>query len=266
MGINKLFRIMAKGKKTTVTSSGAKKSEGGSLFEKNARNHRIGGAIQPVRNLTRFVKWPKYIRIQRQKRIMFLRLKAPPALAQFQATIDRNQANNLLKLLAKYSPETTAAKKERLVAEAEAKKGGAKGFATPKPIHLKYGLNHVTQLIEEGKAKLVVMAHDVDPLEIMVYLPALCRKHNVPFCFIKGKTRVGRLVNHKTATCVALTDVRKEDLTDFDNLSNNFLASFNKNIQLRRTWGGGVMGIKNQHMMARRERIREIELAKKANM
>jgi len=256
------------GKKKVVSAAGGKSSgaSSNSLFKKSPRSFRIGGNIQPKKNLTRFVKWPKYIRIQRQKRIMFLRLKAPPALAQFQATIDRNQANNLLKLLAKYSPETTAAKKERLVAEAEAKKGGAKGFATPKPIHLKYGLNHVTQLIEEGKAKLVVMAHDVDPLEIMVYLPALCRKHNVPFCFIKGKARVGRLVNQKTATCVALTDVRKEDLTDFDNLSNNFLASFNKNIQLRRTWGGGVMGIKNQHMMARRERIREIELAKKANM
>jgi len=35
---------------------------------------------------------------------------------------------------------------------------------------------------------------------------------------------------------------------------------------LRRTWGGGVMGIKNLHMMAKREKQREIELAKKANM
>jgi hypothetical protein len=35
---------------------------------------------------------------------------------------------------------------------------------------------------------------------------------------------------------------------------------------LRRTWGGGVMGIKNQHMMAQREKLREIELQKKANM
>merc|ERR1712153_157101 len=127
MGINKLFRIMAKGKKTTVTSSGAKKSEGGSLFEKNARNHRIGGAIQPVRNLTRFVKWPKYIRIQRQKRIMFLRLKSPPALNQFEQTIDKNQTSQLLKLLAKYSPETKKEKKDRLVGEAEARKGAAKG-------------------------------------------------------------------------------------------------------------------------------------------
>merc|ERR1712166_57296 len=229
---------------------GAKSTGTSSLFTKSARNHRIGGDIQPVRNLTRFVKWPKYIRIQRQKRIMFLRLKAPPALAQFQHTVDRNQANNLLKLLAKYSPETTKEKRDRLVAEAEARKGGAKGHSTPKPIHLKFG----------------VMAHDVDPAEIMVFLPTLCRKHNVPYAFIKGKARLGRLVHTKTATCVALTDVRKEDLTDFDNLQNNFNANYNNNLALRRTWGGGIMGIKNQHMMDKREKLREIEIAKKANM
>lgn len=37
----------------------------GALFEKNPRNFRIGGNIQPKRDLTRFVRWPKYIRIQR---------------------------------------------------------------------------------------------------------------------------------------------------------------------------------------------------------
>lgn len=80
------MKKVAKGKKVVTTSSGAK---GGSaqnkspLFEKNPRNFRIGGDIQPKRDLTRFVKWPKYIRIQRQKRILLQRLKMPPALAQF---------------------------------------------------------------------------------------------------------------------------------------------------------------------------------------
>jgi large subunit ribosomal protein L7Ae len=50
--------------KKTVTSSGAKSSPAGSsLFTKSPRNFRVGGNIQPTRNLTRFVKWPKYIRI-----------------------------------------------------------------------------------------------------------------------------------------------------------------------------------------------------------
>lgn len=238
----------------------------GSLFTKSPRNFRIGGDIQPTKDMTRFVRWPKYIRIQRQKRIMFMRLKTPAALAQFGATIERNQASSLLKLLAKYSPENKKEKRDRLQKEAEAKKAGATGHVGPKPVVLKYGLNHVTNLVEEGKAKLVVMAHDVDPMEIMVHLPALCRKKNVPYCFIKGKARLGKLCHTKTATCVALTDVRKEDLTDFSNLQSTFKAQFNDNVQLRRKWREGIMGIKNQHMMAKREKLREIELAKKANM
>lgn len=254
--------------KKTVTSSGAKASGGkDSLFQKSARNFRIGGDIQPKKNLTRFVKWPKYIRIQRQKSVMFMRLKSPPALNQFSQTVDKNQASNLLKLLSKYSPETKQEKKARLQSEAEARKGGNKAaHIGPKPLHLKFGLNHVTTLVEEKKAKLVVIAHDVDPLEVMVFLPALCRANDVPFCFVKGKGRLGKLVHMKTATCVALTDVKKEDLTDFSNLQNTFRAQFNDNAALKRTWGGGVMGIKNQHMMAKRAKLEEIELAKKANM
>jgi large subunit ribosomal protein L7Ae len=257
------------GKKVVTTSSGAK---GGSkqgkspLFEKNARNFRIGGDIQPKRDLTRFVKWPKYIRIQRQKRILLQRLKVPPTLNQFSKTIDKNQASQLLKLLAKYKPETHKEKKARLQTEAEAKKNGADAKKSAKPVVIKFGLNHVTNLVEEGKAKIVVIAHDVDPLEIMAFLPALCRKKGIPFCFIKGKARLGKLVHQKTATCVALTEVRKEDFQDLEVLAKNFRAQFNENETLRRNWGGGVMGIKNQHMMAQREKLKEIELAKKANM
>ena len=56
--------------------------------------------------------------------------------------------------------------------------GGA--VESKKPLMLKYGLNHVTSLIESKQAKLVVIAHDVDPLEMVIWLPALCRKKDVP--------------------------------------------------------------------------------------
>ena len=175
-------------------------------------------------------------------------------------------ASQLLKLLAKYKPETKKEKKVRLQKEAESKATGADAKKTPKPVVIKFGLNHVTTLVEEGKAKLVVMSHDVDPIEMLAFLPALCRKKGIPYCFVKGKARLGKLVHQKTATCVAITEVRKEDYQDLELLSKNFRAQFNENESLRRTWGGGVMGIKNQHMMAQREKQREIELAKKANM
>ena len=84
----------AKGKK--VVESKGNTSTGGSgknsLFKKRGRNFRIGGDIQPKRDLTRFVKWPRYVRIQRQKRILLQRLKVPPTIAQFSHTVDKNQS------------------------------------------------------------------------------------------------------------------------------------------------------------------------------
>ena len=45
----------------------------------------------------------------------------------------------------------------------------------------------MTTLIEEQKASLVVIAHDVNPIELVVWLPALCRKMGIPYCIMKGK-------------------------------------------------------------------------------
>lgn len=255
--------------KKKVVSSGTGKETGStnSLFKKTPRNFRIGGDIQPKKNLTRFVKWPKYIRIQRQKRVLMMRLKSPPVLNIFTQTLDKNPASQLFKLLAKYAPETHAEKKARLVDEAAKRKGGNKSaHIGDKPVHLKFGLNHITTLVEEGTAGLVVIASDVEPVEMMAFLPALCRQKNVPFCVVKCKSRLGKVVHMKTATCVALCDVRKEDKKDFADLQSQFRSQYNDNTQLLRQAGGGLMGIKNQHMMAKREKVREIELAKKANM
>jgi large subunit ribosomal protein L7Ae len=242
-----------------------KKVQKSPLFEKTPRNFRIGADIQPKRNLTRFVRWPKYIRLQRMKRVMLMRLKVPPAVNQFTATIDRNQATQLLRLGKKYMPETKAAKKARLLQVAEQKKDG-KESTSKKPQVLKFGLNHVTNLIENKAAKLVVIAHDVDPIELVVWLPALCRKKEVPYCIIKGKSRLGQLVHKKTASCVAFTAVAKEDQKELDTLVKNFTAQFNDNMENRRHWGGGIMGIKSQHVTQRRERALAAEQAKKLGL
>merc|ERR1712078_332027 len=187
-----------------------KKTKKNPLFEKTPRSFRIGGAIQPRVNLSRVVKWPKYVTLQRKKAILLKRLKSPPAVNQFNSAIDKNTAGQLLRLLKKYSPETKELKKQRLVSMAKAQEQG-ETVESKKPLMLKYGLNHVTSLIESKQAKLVVIAHDVDPLEMVIWLPALCRKKGVPYCIIKGKARLGQLVHQKSASCVAITSVRKED-------------------------------------------------------
>ncbi len=55
-----------------------------------------GADVQPKKDLTRYVKWPKYIRLQRQKRVLYQRLKVPPAINQFTQTLDKNTGMYLL--------------------------------------------------------------------------------------------------------------------------------------------------------------------------
>merc|ERR1712151_810564 len=144
--------------------------------------------------------------------------------------------------------------------------GDGQEAKTKKPQVVKFGLNHVTTLVEEKQAKLVVIAHDVDPIELVCWLPTLCRKKDVPYCIIKGKSRLGQIVHKKTASCVALTSVRKEDQQELDLLAKNFTAQFNENTEMRRRWGGGIMGIKSQHVTQRRERAVQAEQAKKMGL
>ena len=236
------------------------------LFEKRPKNFRVGGDVLPSRDVTRFVKWPHYILLQRQKRILFSRLKVPPALNQFTKTVEKSQALSLFKLLKKYSPETKTEKNARLLEQAKVKAEGQQPKEGKKPVVLKYGLNHVTTLIEEKKAKLVIIANDVDPIELVLWMPLLCRKQEVPFCFVKNKERLGALVRKKTASCVALTEVRKEDQADLESYVKNFRAAYNDNSDLRKTWGGGHVGLKSQHQKDLRIKALEREALKKAGI
>merc|ERR1711998_434285 len=227
---------------TNMVKKVAKKGEAKKVeFPKSAviarkRKSGVGGAILPKRDLTRFVRWPKYIRLQRAKMTLLKRIKIPPAINQFSQTLDKSQASELFRLLNRLKPETKAAKKERLQGKAKAVASGEK-TSDKKPTCVKMGINHVTTLIEEKKAKLVVIAHDVDPVEIVVWLPALCKARGVPYVIVKGKARVGAVVSKKTASCLAITEVTK----DFENMvkiaENNFNGMYEEH---NRTWGSAV--------------------------
>lgn len=227
------------------------------LIEKKPRNFGIGQDVQPKRNLSRYMRWPEYVRVQRQKKILKMRLKVPPAIAQFGNTLDKNTATQAFKLLNKYRPETKTEKKERLTKEASAiAEGKKKEDVSEKPLTVKYGLNHIVGLIENKKPQIVLIAHDVDPIELVVFLPALCRKMGVPYAIIKGKARLGALVHKKTAAVVALNEVRSEDKAALSNLVSTIEANYNaKYEETRRKWGGGIMGAKAQAKIEKKQRI-----------
>jgi len=231
------------------------------LFEKRPRNFSIGGNIRPKKDLSRYVNWPTYIRLQRQKRILLQRLKVPPTIHQFTKTLDKSAAQQLFKLMLKYKPESSYQKKRRLtlIAEARAKKATVD---IKKPVELQYGINHITTLVEQKKAKLVVIAHDVDPIEIVVWLPTLCRKMDVPYVVVKGKARLGSVVRQKTATALAITNINKEDANTLAELTGLANESFNKNVELRRAWGGGKLGTKSMAAIKKKDKAVQKEAAK----
>jgi len=258
-------KFLSATEKKTMTKKAKATKKKNVLFEKKPRNFSIGGGIRPKKDLSRYVNWPTYIRLQRQKRILLQRLKVPPTINQFTKTLDKSAAQQLFKLMLKYRPESAYQKKRRLhqIAEAREKK-------TPvdikKPVELQCGINHVTTLVEQKKAKLVVIAHDVDPIEIVVWLPTLCRKMEVPYVVVKGKARLGSVVRQKTTTALAITDINKEDANTLKELTSLATESFNKNLELRRAWGGGTFGSKSNAALRKKEKAVQKEVTKQQKM
>ena len=199
------------------------------LCQPNPKNFRFGNDVRPRIVKSRFVKFPRYVELQRQKRILMKRLKCPPALAQFFDPLDKDTCNKLFKVLEAYVPETRKQKKERLQEEAKKEKKKDKKNKEKKdgkkPISLKCGLNHVTYLVEQKRAKLVLIAADVDPIETVVFLPSLCKTMDVPYAIVPSKAKLGKLANKKTCTSLALTDF-KEHAAELENFCKNFREKF----------------------------------------
>ena len=211
-------------------------------------------------DLSRYLKWPRNVILQRQRKVLSKRLKIPPTVNQFKTVLSKNEAAEVFRLMAKYAPETAAAKKARLVEKAKAEAEGKPVEEMRAPFVVKFGLDNVTKLVEKKQAKLVLIADDVDPLELVMWLPALCHKMGVAYAIVSGKARLGALVHQKTATCVCLTGVNPEDEAALNSLKDSFTVKYAEN----KKWGGHIMGLKTQRKLEIRAAAIAAEKAKKA--
>lgn len=56
---------------------------------------------------------------------------------------------------------------------------------------LRKGTNEATKSVERGEAKLVVIAADVNPPEIIMHLPVLCDEKSIPYIHVQSKAELG---------------------------------------------------------------------------
>jgi large subunit ribosomal protein L7Ae len=72
---------------------------------------------------------------------------------------------------------------------------------------VRVGTNEVTKSSERAEAKLVVMAEDVDPVEILVHIPMLCEEKRIPYLYVPKKQRLGQSAGlSKSAASVAIVE------------------------------------------------------------
>ena len=72
---------------------------------------------------------------------------------------------------------------------------------------VRVGTNEVTKASERAEAKLVVMAEDVDPIEILAHIPMLCEEKRIPYVYVPKKQRLGQSAGlSKSAASVAVVD------------------------------------------------------------
>ncbi|MEE9594559.1 MAG: 50S ribosomal protein L7Ae [Candidatus Hydrothermarchaeales archaeon] len=54
------------------------------------------------------------------------------------------------------------------------------------------GTNEITKFVERGQAKLVLIATDVEPEEIVAHLPMLCEEKKIPYVYVPSKLELGK--------------------------------------------------------------------------
>ena len=57
---------------------------------------------------------------------------------------------------------------------------------------IRKGTNEATKAIERGRAKLVIVAENVEPPEIVAHIPMLCDERKAPYVYVPEKQRLGQ--------------------------------------------------------------------------
>jgi len=84
---------------------------------------------------------------------------------------------------------------------------------------IKKGMNECTKAIERGIAKMVIIAGDISPAEIVMHLPKIAQEKKVPYVFVNTKTDLGKAANIKVGcSALAFLEIPKDSEGDFKDI------------------------------------------------
>jgi len=84
---------------------------------------------------------------------------------------------------------------------------------------IKKGSNEVTKCVEKGTAKAVAVAGDVEPKEIVMHIPLLCKEKNVPFFEVPTKEELGAAAGIEVGTAAVVITQEGESKSILEKLS-----------------------------------------------
>ncbi len=77
--------------------------------------------------------------------------------------------------------------------------------------NIRKGVNETTKNVERQRAKLVVLAGDVDPPQVVFHLPIICDEKNVPYVYVDTKDDLGKAAELSVGcSAIAVVNVPKE--------------------------------------------------------
>ena len=78
---------------------------------------------------------------------------------------------------------------------------------------LKKGANEVTKAAERGSAKMVVMAENVNPGELLAHIPMICGEKTIPFIYVEDQAYLAEAAGMSLGTrtaAIAIMEVEQE--------------------------------------------------------
>ena len=68
---------------------------------------------------------------------------------------------------------------------------------------VKKGTNEATKAIERGTSKLIIIAEDVEPPEVVAHLPIICEERGAAYAFVPSKQELGKALGIEVTSAAA---------------------------------------------------------------